>query len=38
VRISERLYACVDHQVHPSLNGALRSGRQAAEAVVADLA
>ena len=38
VRISERLYACGDHRLHPSLNGALRSGRLAAEAVLADLA
>ena len=35
VRISERLYACGDHRLHPSLNGALRSGRLAAEAVIA---
>lgn len=37
-RISEGLYACGDHRLHPSLNGALRSGRLAAEAVFADLA
>jgi hypothetical protein len=37
-RLSAGLYACGDHRKHPSLNGALASGRLAAEAVVADLA
>jgi glycine/D-amino acid oxidase-like deaminating enzyme len=37
-RLSGGLYACGDHRVHPSLNGALASGRRAAEAVAADLA
>ena len=32
------LYACGDHREHPSLNGALASGRRAAEAVLADSA
>ena len=38
VRIGPGRYACGDHRLHPSLNGALRSGRLAAEAVLADLA
>lgn len=29
------LYACGDHREHPSLNGALASGRKAAEAILA---
>jgi glycine/D-amino acid oxidase-like deaminating enzyme len=37
-RVEEGLYACGDHRTHPSLNGALRSGRLAAEAILADLA
>lgn len=37
-RVEPGLYACGDHRTHPSLNGALRSGRLAAEAVLADLA
>lgn len=37
-RIEKGLYACGDHRAHPSLNGALASGRRAAEAVLADLA
>jgi len=37
-RLGRGLYACGDHRAHPSLNGALRSGRRAAEAVLADLA
>jgi len=37
-RAAGGLYACGDHRAHPSLNGALRSGRLAAEAVLADLA
>ena len=32
------LFACGDHREHPSLNGALASGRRAAEAVLADSA
>jgi glycine/D-amino acid oxidase-like deaminating enzyme len=36
-RLAARLYACGDHREHPSLNGALASGRRAAEAVLADL-
>ena len=38
VRLAAGLYACGDHREHPSLNGALASGRKAAEAVVADSA
>lgn len=37
VRTGEGIYACGDHRTHPSLDGALRSGRLAAEAVLADL-
>ncbi len=37
-RLTPGLYACGDHREHPSLNGALASGRRAAEAVLADLA
>ncbi len=36
VRLANSLYACGDHREHPSLNGALLSGRRAAEAVLAD--
>ena len=36
--LADGLYACGDHREHPSLNGALRSGRRAADAVLADLA
>jgi glycine/D-amino acid oxidase-like deaminating enzyme len=36
VRLAPGLYACGDHREHPSLNGALASGRRAAEAVLAD--
>ena len=36
VRLAPGLYACGDHRGHPSLNGALASGRHAAEAVLAD--
>ena len=35
-RLAAGLYACGDHREHPSLNGALASGRRAAEAVLAD--
>ena len=37
-RLAAGLYACGDHREHPSLNGALLSGRRAAEAVLADKA
>ena len=37
-RLTPGLYACGDHREHPSLNGAMASGRRAAEAVLADLA
>jgi hypothetical protein len=36
LRLAAGLYACGDHREHPSLNGALASGRRAAEAVLAD--
>jgi hypothetical protein len=36
-RLAAGLYACGDHREHPSLNGALASGRRAAESVLADL-
>ena len=36
-RVATALYACGDYRLHPSLDGALRSGRIAAEAVLADL-
>lgn len=36
-RTEEGIYACGDHRSHPSLDGALRSGRIAAEAVLRDL-
>jgi phytoene dehydrogenase-like protein len=36
VRIGDGLYACGDHLETPSINGALRSGRRAAEAVMQD--
>ncbi len=36
VRLAAGLYACGDHREHPSLNGALASGRRAAEALLAD--
>lgn len=35
-RLAPGLYACGDHREHPSLNGALASGRRAAEAILAD--
>lgn len=37
VRVADGLYACGDYLETPSINGALRSGRRAAEAVLADL-
>ncbi len=36
-RIGPGLYACGDHTENPSINGAMASGRRAAEAVLADL-
>ncbi len=36
-RLVPGLYACGDHREHPSLNGAIASGRRAAAAVVDDL-
>lgn len=36
VRIAEGLYACGDYLETPSINGALRSGRRAAEALLSD--
>jgi glycine/D-amino acid oxidase-like deaminating enzyme len=35
-RLVPGLYACGDHREHPSLNGAMASGRKAAEAILAD--
>lgn len=37
VRVRGNLYACGDTRQHPSLNGAMASGRRAADAVLADL-
>lgn len=36
VRVTDGLYACGDHLETPSINGALRSGRRAAETVLSD--
>lgn len=36
VRIADAVYACGDYLETPSINGALRSGRRAAEALLAD--
>jgi phytoene dehydrogenase-like protein len=36
VRLGDGLYACGDHLETPSINGALRSGRRAAEALLQD--
>ena len=36
-RLAESLYVCGDHLDGASINGAMRSGRLAAEAVLADL-
>jgi phytoene dehydrogenase-like protein len=36
-RVSDRLFICGDHWADPSINGALASGRRAADAVAADL-
>ncbi|MDX2193678.1 MAG: NAD(P)/FAD-dependent oxidoreductase [Gemmatimonadales bacterium] len=38
VRLAERLYVCGDHREDASINGALASGRRAAEALVQELA
>ena len=35
--LSEGLYVCGDHTENSSLNGAIKSGRLAAEAVVSDI-
>ncbi len=37
VRLGPQLYGCGDYLETPSINGALRSGRRAAEALLADL-
>ena len=37
VRRADGLYACGDHLETPSINGAMRSGRRVADAVLADL-
>lgn len=37
-RLADRLYVCGDHRTDASINGALLSGRVAAEALLADLA
>lgn len=37
VRVGEGIHACGDYLETPSINGALRSGRRAAEALLADL-
>ena len=37
VRVAPGLYVCGDHREQASINGALASGRRAAEAVIADL-
>lgn len=37
VRLSAGIYACGDYLETPSINGALRNGRRAAEAMLADL-
>ena len=37
VRLGPGLYVCGDHRDNPSINGAMVSGRRAAEAVLADL-
>jgi phytoene dehydrogenase-like protein len=38
VRVRPRVYVCGDHRDNASINGAMVSGRRAAEAVLADLA
>jgi hypothetical protein len=38
VSLGDGLYVCGDHRFSATLDGALRSGRVAAEAVLADLA
>lgn len=37
IRLGDGIYGCGDYLETPSINGALRSGRRAAEALVADL-
>jgi phytoene dehydrogenase-like protein len=37
VKVNERLYICGDHREHSSLQGAMRSGRRAATALLSDL-
>ena len=37
VKVSERLFICGDHREHSSLQGAMRSGRRAATALLSDL-
>ena len=37
VRHADRIYCCGDHRSTPSLNGAMRSGRLAAEALMGDI-
>ena len=36
VQLGGRLYVCGDHRDHATLDGALKSGRRAAEALIAD--
>lgn len=36
-RVATGLYACGDHLEHPSINGAMLSGRRAAEGVIEDM-
>lgn len=38
VRVDKGIYVCGDHRDYASINGAMESGRRAAEAVIADLA
>ena len=36
VQLGGRLYVCGDHRDHATLDGAIKSGRRAAEALIAD--
>ena len=36
VQLGGRLYVCGDHRDHATLDGALKSGRRAAEALISD--
>lgn len=36
VQLGGRMYVCGDHRDHATLDGALKSGRRAAEALIAD--